>query len=71
MALVASGAAKADLEPEVKLPWVVWNWSGGYIGGHVGGGYGWTSFSNPYGPSIYGGVIDAPAFVAGGQIGYN
>ncbi|WP_439406718.1 outer membrane protein [Bradyrhizobium sp. DASA03076] len=72
MALVASGAANAaDLEPEVKLPAAVWNWSGGYIGGHVGGGYGRTSFSNSYGPSIYGGIVDTPAFLAGGQIGYN
>ncbi|WP_375784786.1 outer membrane beta-barrel protein [Bradyrhizobium sp. Pha-3] len=72
IALVASGAAKAaDLQPEVKLPPAVWNWSGGYIGGHVGGGHGRTSFSNPYGPSIYGGVVDTPVFLAGGQIGYN
>ncbi|MFK4645512.1 opacity protein-like surface antigen [Bradyrhizobium ottawaense] len=72
IALVANGAANAaDLEPEVKLPAAVWNWSGGYIGGHVGGGYGRTSFSNPYGPSIYGGIVDTPTFLAGGQIGYN
>lgn len=43
----------------------------GYIGGHVGGGYGRTSFSNPYGPSIYGDVVDTPVFLAGGQVGYN
>ncbi|MEY9880660.1 outer membrane protein [Bradyrhizobium sp. USDA 328] len=72
IALVACGAANAaDLEPEEKLPPAVWNWSGGYIGGHVGGGYGRTSFSNSYGPSIYGGVVDTPVFLAGGQIGYN
>ncbi|WP_407165952.1 outer membrane beta-barrel protein [Bradyrhizobium sp. ORS 111] len=72
IALVASSAAKAaDLEPQLKRPAAVWNWSGGYIGGHVGGGYGRTSFSNPYGPSIYGGIVDTPAFLAGGQIGYN
>ncbi|MDA9409720.1 hypothetical protein XH80_24075 [Bradyrhizobium sp. CCBAU 45384] len=29
------------------------------------------SFSNPYGPSIYGGIVDTPTFLAGGQIGYN
>ncbi|UEM11715.1 outer membrane beta-barrel protein [Bradyrhizobium barranii subsp. barranii] len=72
IAFVANGAANAaDLEPEVKLPPAVWNWSGGYIGGHVGGGYGRTSFSNPYGQSIYGGVVDTPVFLAGGQVGYN
>ncbi|MDA9465104.1 outer membrane protein [Bradyrhizobium sp. CCBAU 53415] len=72
IALVASGAANAaDLEPELKLPSAVWNWWGGYIGGHVGGGYGRTSFSNPYGPSIYGDVVDTPVVFGGGQIGYN
>ncbi|WP_245453914.1 outer membrane beta-barrel protein [Bradyrhizobium sp. AC87j1] len=55
----------------MKLPPAVWDWSGGYIGGHVGGGYGRTSFSNPYGPSIYGDVVDTPVFLSGGQIGYN
>ncbi|MBH5372788.1 outer membrane beta-barrel protein [Bradyrhizobium glycinis] len=71
IAVMASGAANARLEPEPKLPLVVWNWSGGYIGGHVGGGYGQTTFSNPYGSSIYGGTVESPAFLAGGQIGYN
>ncbi|WP_225184826.1 outer membrane beta-barrel protein [Bradyrhizobium sp. NBAIM01] len=72
IALVASGAANAaDLERDVKLPAAVWDWSGGYIGGHLGGGYGRTSFSNPYGRSIYGDVVDTPVFLAGGQIGYN
>ncbi|MCP3463088.1 outer membrane beta-barrel protein [Bradyrhizobium sp. CCGUVB23] len=72
IALVATGAANAaDLVPVVKLPAAVWSWSGGYIGGHVGGGYGRTSFRNPYGPSIYGGAVDTPVFLAGGQIGYN
>ncbi|MFK4728043.1 outer membrane beta-barrel protein [Bradyrhizobium niftali] len=72
IALVASGAAtSADLEPSLQLPPAVWSWSGGYIGGHLGGGYGRTSFSNPYGPPIYGDIIDTPVFLAGGQIGYN
>ncbi|MGY8682085.1 outer membrane beta-barrel protein [Bradyrhizobium sp. UFLA05-153] len=69
--IALSPANAADFAPEVKLPAAVWSWSGGYIGGHVGGGYGRTSFSNPYGPSIYGGVVDTPVFLAGGQIGYN
>ena len=70
MTLVTTGRAMANLERQV-LPPAVWNWSGGYIGGHAGGGYGRTSFSNPFGPSIYGGSLDIPSFVAGGQIGYN
>ncbi|WP_342709798.1 outer membrane beta-barrel protein [Bradyrhizobium sp. B124] len=72
IALVACGAANsADLEPAVQLPPTVWGWSGGYIGWHLGGGYGRTSFSNSYGSSIYGDAVDTPVFLAGGQIGYN
>ncbi|WP_027535157.1 outer membrane protein [Bradyrhizobium sp. WSM3983] len=71
-ALVASGAVNStDLRPAAKAPPKLWSWTGGYIGGHVGGGYGRTSFSDPYGPSIYGDVVDTPAFLAGGQLGYN
>ncbi|KRR09775.1 outer membrane beta-barrel protein [Bradyrhizobium valentinum] len=71
-ALVASGAVNsADLKPAVKAPPALWSWTGGYIGGHVGGGYGRTSFSDPYGPSLYGDVVETPVFLAGGQIGYN
>ncbi len=72
IALVASGAANsADLEPAVQLPPALWSWSGGYIGGHVGGGYVRQSFSSPYGPSVYSGGIDSPVFPASGQIGNN
>ncbi|NOJ50108.1 outer membrane beta-barrel protein [Bradyrhizobium archetypum] len=71
-ALVASGAVNsADLRPLVRVPPALWSWTGGYIGGHVGGGYGRTSFSDPYGPSIYGDVVSTPVFLAGGQLGYN
>lgn len=71
-ALVASGAVNsADLKPAVKAPPVLWSWTGGYFGTHVGGGYGRTSFSDPYGPSIYGDVVNTPVFLLGGQIGYN
>lgn len=70
MAIATTGTSMANLGREA-LPPSVWNWSGGYIGGHVGGGYGRTSFTNPFGPPIYGDVVDIPSFVAGGQIGYN
>lgn len=71
-ALVASGAVNStDLKPAAKVPPKLWSWTGGYIGGHAAGGYGRTSFSDPYGPSIYGDVVDTPAFLAGGQLGYN
>lgn len=71
-ALVASGAVNsADLKPASKAPPVQWSWSGAYFGAHAGGGYGRTSFSDPYGPSLYGDVVDTPVFLLGGQIGYN
>nr|WP_247790151.1 outer membrane beta-barrel protein [Bradyrhizobium sp. 155] len=66
--LVASSASNwADLELPVQLPQALWSWSGGYVGGHLGGGYGRTSFSNLYGLPVYGDLVDTP----GGQIGYN
>ncbi|MET4045928.1 hypothetical protein ABIC03_007665 [Bradyrhizobium sp. RT6a] len=72
ISLVASGAANsADLEPAVQLRPALWSWSGGYIGGHAGGGYGQKSLSNPFGPSDYGGGVDTPVFLAGGRIRYN
>nr|WP_084801646.1 outer membrane beta-barrel protein [Bradyrhizobium sp. Ec3.3] len=72
VALVGCGVAhSADLEPAMKVPPALWSWTGGYIGVHGGGGYGRTSFSDPYGPSIYGDIVNTPAFLAGGQIGYN
>ena len=55
----------------VAPPAVVWSWTGPYIGGHVGGGFGTTQFSDPAGPSIYGGNVRTPAALAGGQVGYN
>ncbi|MGY3146335.1 opacity protein-like surface antigen [Bradyrhizobium sp. USDA 3397] len=71
-ALVTGSAVNsADLKQWVKVPPAVWSWTGGYIGGHVGGGYGRTSFSNPNGQSLYGDVVNTPVFLAGAQIGYN
>nr|WP_246732443.1 outer membrane beta-barrel protein [Bradyrhizobium yuanmingense] len=71
-ALVTGSAVNsADLKQWVKVPPAVWSWTGGYIGGHVGGGYGRTSFSDPNGQSLYGDVVNTPVFLAGAQIGYN
>ncbi|MCP3460287.1 outer membrane beta-barrel protein [Bradyrhizobium sp. CCGUVB23] len=72
VALVGCGVTySADLEPAMKVPPALWSWTGGYIGVHGGGGYGRTSFSDPYGPLIDGDIVKTPAFLAGGQIGYN
>ena len=48
-----------------------WNWAGLYLGGHVGGLTGTTTFANPEGSSIYGDSVMTPGFLAGVQIGYN
>lgn len=71
--LVHSGfATAADLPDLVTAPpAVVWSWTGLYVGGHVGGGFGTTRFSDSAGPSLYGGNVRTPAALAGGQVGYN
>ena len=48
-----------------------WTWAGLYLGGHIGGGLSATNFADPFGPSIYGDTVRSPAFLGGGQIGYN
>jgi opacity protein-like surface antigen len=48
-----------------------WSWTGFYVGAHVGGAAGTTNFSDPFGASIYGDDAVTPAFLAGGQFGYN
>lgn len=63
-------AHSADLTPAARVS-STWSWTGGYVGFHGGGGYGRTSFTDPYGPSIYGDIVNTPIFLAGGQIGYN
>jgi opacity protein-like surface antigen len=49
----------------------VWNWSGLYLGAHVGAGFGSSEVANPYGASIYGDTIRLPNAFAGLQGGYN
>jgi opacity protein-like surface antigen len=70
--LMGSGLANAaDLPDVVVAPRVLWSWTGLYIGGQVGGGFGTSQVSDPAGPSIYGGNVRSPAALGGGQIGYN
>jgi opacity protein-like surface antigen len=64
-------ANAADMPSVVAAPGVLWSWTGLYIGGHVGGGFGTSQFSDPAGPAIYGGNVRTPAVLGGGQIGYN
>ena len=73
LAFASLGSANAaDMVPIYKkAPPPIWSWAGGYIGVHVGAAWGTTNFSDPFGPSIYGDRVRTPAFLGGGQIGYN
>lgn len=71
--LTTSAAVAADL-PQVRPldpPPVLWSWTGPYLGIHVGGSFGSSSFSDSAGPAIYGGSVRTPAALAGGQVGFN
>lgn len=47
-------------------------WQGFYLGGHMGGFTGTTSFSEPDNlPQIFGGNVNSPGFMGGLQLGYN
>ena len=74
IAISAGPTMAADLPLKApfseRLP-VQWNWSGLYLGGHIGGGLGLTTFSDPLGSSIYGDKVRTPAFLGGAQLGYN
>jgi outer membrane immunogenic protein len=76
-------ASAADLAPrytKAPVPAEVWNWTGFYIGGHVGAGWGTTettldSLALPGGPATPVGLAltqnSRSGFLGGGQIGYN
>jgi len=70
-ALIAAGTSNAADLLIGKAPPPAWNWSGGYIGVHVGAQAGRTDFSDPYGAPVFGDYVRTPGFLAGVQIGYN
>jgi opacity protein-like surface antigen len=65
----ATLAAAADLPLPPPLP--VWTWSGFYLGGSAGAAAGAATFSDSYGPSIFGDKVNTATFLAGLQLGYN
>src|SRR5258708_9121579 len=69
--LLGSTLANAADMPVAYPPVALWSWTGLYIGSHVGGGFASSQFSDPAGPSIYGGNVRSPAALAGFQLGYN
>jgi opacity protein-like surface antigen len=69
--LGTSLATAADMPQMIAPPAVLWSWTGLYLGGHIGGGFGASQISDPAGPAIYGGNVRTPAALGGAQIGYN
>jgi opacity protein-like surface antigen len=61
--------AASDLPLPTSAP--TWTWSGFYIGGQVGALGGTTTFSDPYGPSVFGDKVTANGLLAGLRLGYN
>jgi outer membrane immunogenic protein len=71
-ASAADIARPVTKEPPVVAPPVIYNWSGFYIGAHIGGAWGdkdWTdvTFLTPFAEGSH----DVSGFLAGGQIGFN
>ncbi len=75
LALGAGTASAADLgqRPVYKAPpapvMAAYNWSGFYVGGHLG--YGWGSEEARFTASGLTGATDPDGFLAGAQLGFN
>src|SRR4051812_19568312 len=70
--LLGSSLASAADMPEVLPAYApAWSWTGLYAGAHLGAGSASSLFSDSAGPPIYGGSVRSPAFLGGGQAGYN
>lgn len=79
LAAIAAGALFGASEPARAAPPTPFNWSGFYLGGHVGGSWSadWQGATNEF-PSAAGSGAQNSSFspkgsgvIAGGQIGYN
>ncbi len=57
--------------PMAPLPVKLWTWTGLYMGGHFGGGWGDAAVTDPAGAAIYGNNVRSNAVFAGVQAGYN
>jgi opacity protein-like surface antigen len=68
--------ATAKVLPAWPVAPVAWNWSGVYLGGHVGGGWGTTNWNSATGllgsgNGVFAGTGPVNGFAIGGQIGAN
>ena len=57
--------------PVAPLPVKLWTWTGLYMGGHFGGGWGNAGVTDPAGAAIYGNNVRSSAVFGGVQAGYN
>jgi opacity protein-like surface antigen len=67
------GAIAADLPAKAPPPYLApaWSWAGFYGGVNFAAALGRTTFSDPFGASIFGDRTPMPGYGLGGQIGYN
>jgi opacity protein-like surface antigen len=65
-----AGGLTAGLTPAVAGE-PTYNWSGVYVGAHMGGAIDYSEFSNPYGPTLFGDTVRSPGPFGGLQIGTN
>jgi len=66
-----SKPAATHAQPVAIIPPSIWNWTGFYIGAHVGAAMGLNNIADPLGASIFGDLVHSPGFFGGGQIGGN
>jgi opacity protein-like surface antigen len=69
--LGSSLASAADMPDLIPAYAPSWSWTGFYAGVHLGAGSTSSQFADPAGPSIFGATVRSPAFLGGGQAGYN
>jgi outer membrane immunogenic protein len=76
-ALVAAApafAADLNYRPAYKAPYAVpvaFSWTGCYVGGHLGGGWGHKSWQNPLAGDVEFSSHDVSGALGGGQVGCN
>jgi opacity protein-like surface antigen/outer membrane protease len=69
--LVATAPVTFATADEAIQPSAIYNWSGGYLGAHVGGLANFSQVTDPLGPSLFGNPNLAAGPFAGLQAGYN
>jgi len=61
----------ADLPVKAPVRVSAWNWTGFYVGAHVGAGANVANLSDPFGTPVFGDTVRSAAFLLGGQLGFN